>query len=139
MARCKQSARKSTGGKAPRMHLATKAAREKARRMGGVKKPHRYCPGTVALCKIRKYQKSTELLIRKAPFKRLVHKIAINFKSDLQMQSTAILALQEALEAYLICLFEDTNLCAMHGKCVTITPKDTQLAQFIQGEGERRK
>ncbi len=83
MARCKQSARKSTGGKAPQMHLATKAARDKARRMGGVKKPHRYRPGTVALCKIRKYQKSTELLIRKAPFQRLVREIAIGFKSDL--------------------------------------------------------
>ncbi len=78
-------------------------------------------------------------MIRKAPFKRLVCEIAINFKSDLQMQSTAILALQEASEVYLICLFEDTNLCEMHGKCVTITPKDMQLAQRIQGEGERRK
>ena len=78
-------------------------------------------------------------MIRKAPFKRLVREIAIDFKSDLQMQSTAILALQEALEAYLICLFEDTNLCAMHGKRVTITPKDMQLAQRIQGDGERMK
>ena len=98
--------------------------------MGGVKKPHRYPPGTVlALCKIRKYQKSTELLIRKAPFKRLVRKIAINFKLDLQMQSTALLPLQEALEAYpyLVCLFEDTNECALHGKCVSILPKDMQL------------
>jgi histone H3 len=121
------------------MHLATKAARELAQKMGGVKKPHRYRPGTVALWEIRKYQKSTELLIRKAPFKRLVCKIAIDFKSNLGRQSTAILALQEALEAYLICLFEGTNLCAMHGKRVTITPKDMQLAQRIQGEGERRK
>jgi histone H3 len=139
MTRCKQSAHRSTGGKAPRLHLATKAAREIAQRMGGVKKPHRYPPGTVALCEIRKYQKSTELLIRKAPFKRLVRKIAINFKSNLQMQSTAVLALQEASEACLICLFEDTNLCAMHGKRVTITPKDMQLARRIQGEYERRK
>ena len=128
MTRCKQSAHRSTGGKAPHMHLAAKAARELAQRMGGVKKPHCYHPGTVALCEIRKYQKSTELLIRKAPFKRLVHKIAINFKLDLRMQSTAILALQEALEAYLIHFFEDTNLCAMHGMHVTITPKDMQLA-----------
>ncbi len=120
MARCKQSARRSTGGKAPRLHLAAKAAREIAQRMGGVKKPHCYRPGTVALRKIRKYQKSTKLLIRKAPFKRLVRKIAIDFKLDLRMQSTALLALQVALEAYLIRLFEDTNLCAMHGKCVTI-------------------
>jgi histone H3 len=116
------------------MHLVTKAAQEKAQRMGGVKKPHRCRPGTVALCKIHKYQKSTKLLIRKALFQRLVCKIAINFKSDLRMQSTAILALQEASEAYLIHLFEDTNLCAMHGKRVAITPNDMQLAQRIQGE-----
>ncbi len=107
--------------------------------MGGVKKPHHYRPGTVALREIRKYQKSTKLLIRKAPFKCLVRKIAIDFKSDFRMQSTAILALQEASEAYLIRLFEDTNLCAMHGKRVTITPKDMQLARRIQGEDERRK
>ena len=139
MARCKQSARKSTGGKAPRLHLATKAAREKARRFGGIKKPHRYRPGTVALREIRKYQKSTELLIRKAPFQRLVKEIAIDFKSDLRMQSTALLALQEASEAYLIKLFEDTNECALHGKRVTILPRDMQLAQRIRGEEARRK
>ncbi len=92
------------------MHLATKALRDLARRMGGVKKPHCYRPGTIARCEICKYQKSTELLIRKALFKRLVREIAIDFKSDLRMQTTAILALQEALEAYLICLFEDTVL-----------------------------
>ena len=121
------------------MHLATKAAREKARRLGGVKKPHRYRPGTVALREIRKYQKSTELLIRKAPFQRLVKEIAIDFKSDLRMQSTALLALQEASEAYLIKLFEDTNECALHGKRVTILPKDMQLARRIRGEEARRK
>ncbi len=106
--------------------------------MGGVKKPHCYRPGTVALREIRKYQKSTKLLIRKAPFQRLVGEIAFDFKSDLRMQSTAVLALQEVLEAYLVCLFEDTNLCAMHGKRVTITLKDMQLARRIQGEDERR-
>ena len=95
--------------------------------MAGVKKPHRYCPGTVALCKIRKYQKSTKPLIR-----RLVRKIAINFKLDLQMQSTALLALQEASEAYLVLLFEDTNECAIHGKRVPIMPKDMRLAQRIR-------
>jgi histone H3 len=140
MARCKQSALRSTGGKVPRLHLATKAAQELSkRRMGGVKKPHHYPPGTVALCKICKYQKSTELLIRKAPFQRLVRKIAINIKLDLRMQSTALLALQEASEAYLIRLFEDTNECALHGKHVTIMPKDMQLAQRIRGEKARRK
>jgi len=76
MARTKQTARKSTGGKAPRKQLATKAARKSAPATGGVKKPHRYRPGTVALREIRKYQKSTELLIRKLPFQRLVREIA---------------------------------------------------------------
>ena len=70
MARTKQTARKSTGGKAPRKQLATKAARKSAPSTGGVKKPHRYRPGTVALREIRRYQKSTELLIRKLPFQR---------------------------------------------------------------------
>uniref|UniRef100_A0A8C8UG46 Core Histone H2A/H2B/H3 domain-containing protein n=1 Tax=Peromyscus maniculatus bairdii TaxID=230844 RepID=A0A8C8UG46_PERMB len=77
---------------------------------GGVKKPHRYRPGTVALREIRRYQKSTELLIRKLPFQRLAN------------------------EAYLVGLFEDTNLCAIHAKRVTIMPKDIQLARRIRGE-----
>ncbi|EFH45200.1 F10A5.19 [Arabidopsis lyrata subsp. lyrata] len=116
MARTKQTARKSTGGKAPRKQLATKAARKSAPTTGGVKKPHRYRPGTVALREIRKYQKSTELLIRKLPFQRLVREIAQDFKTDLRFQSHAVLALQEAAEAYLVGLFEDTNLCAIHAK-----------------------
>ena len=82
MARTKQTARKSTGGKAPRKQLATKAARKSAPATGGVKKPHRYRPGTVALREIRRYQKSTELLIRKLPFQRLVREIAQDFKTD---------------------------------------------------------
>lgn len=130
----KQTARKSTGGKAPRKQLATKAARKSAPTAGGVKKPHRYRPGTVALREIRKYQKSTDLLIRKAPFQRLVREIAQDFKTDLRFQSTAVLALQEASEAYLVGLFEDTNLCAIHAKRVTIMPKDIQLARRIRGE-----
>jgi len=94
MARTKQTARKSTGGKAPRKQLATKAARKSAPATGGVKKPHRYRPGTVALREIRRYQKSTELLIRKLPFQRLVREIAQDFKTDLRFQSAAIGALQ---------------------------------------------
>ncbi|KAI1708129.1 core histone h2A/H2B/H3/H4 domain-containing protein [Ditylenchus destructor] len=101
---------------------------------GGVKKPHRYRPGTVALREIRRYQKSTELLIRKLPFQRLVREIAQDFKTDLRFQSAAVGALQEASEAYLVGLFEDTNLCAIHAKRVTIMPKDIQLARRIRGE-----
>lgn len=133
MARTKQTSRKSTGGKAPRKALATKAAR-KCVPSGGVKKPHRYRPGTVALREIRRYQKSTELLFRKLPFQRLVREVAQEFKSDLHFQSSAIRALQEASEAYLVGLFEDTNLCAIHAKRVTITPRDIQLARRIRGE-----
>ena len=102
--------------------------------MGGVKKPRRYRPGTVALREIRKYQKNTDLLLRKAPFQRLVKEIAQDYKSDVRMQSTAMLALQEAAEAYMVGLFQDTNICALHAKRVTITPKDIQLARRIRGE-----
>uniref|UniRef100_A0A0K0EW17 Histone H3.2 (inferred by orthology to a human protein) n=1 Tax=Strongyloides venezuelensis TaxID=75913 RepID=A0A0K0EW17_STRVS len=116
------------------VQLATKAARKSAPATGGVKKPHRYRPGTVALREIRKYQKSTELLIRKLPFQRLVREIAQDFKTDLRFQSSAVMALQEAAEAYLVGLFEDTNLCAIHAKRVTIMPKDIQLARRIRGE-----
>ncbi|KAG5632021.1 hypothetical protein H5410_003738 [Solanum commersonii] len=129
-----QTTRKSTGGKAPRKHLATKAARKSAPATGGVKKPHRFRPGTVALTEIRKYQKSTELLIRKLPFQRLVREIAQDIKTDLRFQSSAVAALQEAAEAYLVSLFKDTNLCAIHAKRVTIMPKDIQLARRIRGE-----
>ena len=134
MARTKQTARKSTGAKAPRKQLASKAARKSAPATGGVKKPHRYKSGTVALREIRKYQKSTELLIRKLPFQRLVREIAQEFQKELRFQSSAVLALQEAAEAYLVSLFEDTNLCAIHAKRVTIMTKDLALARRIRGE-----
>merc|ERR1712100_427618 len=110
MARTKQTARKSTGGKAPRKHVASKGAK-KAAASGGVKKPHRYRPGTVAL-----------------------REIAQDYKSDLRFQSSAVAALQEASESYLVGLFEDTNLCAIHAKRVTIMTKDIQLARRIRGE-----
>jgi histone H3 len=131
-AQTKQTARASTGGKASRKQLATKAAQN--RRKVGVKKPHRYRPGTVALREIRRYQKSTELLIRKLPFQRLAREIAQDFKTDLRFQGSAVLALQEATEAYLVGLFEDTNLASIHAKRVTIQPKDIQLARRIRGE-----
>ena len=67
------------------------------------------------------------------PFQRLVREIAFEFKQDLRFQSSAILALQEATEAYLVSLFEDTNLCAIHAKRVTIMVKDMQLAKRIRG------
>ena len=108
---------------------------------GGVRKPHRFQPGTVALKEIQRYQKSTDLLIRKLPFQRLVREIANDIDvcpahlcGKIRFQSTAVMALQEASEAYLVGLFEDTNLCAIHARRVTIMPKDIQLARRIHGE-----
>ena len=135
MARTKQAARKSTGGKAPRKALAAKAARKSPAVNTGIKKPHRYRPGTVALREIRRYQKSTELLLRKLPFQRLVREIAQDFSRSVdRFQSSALMALQEGTEDFLVGLFEDTNLCAIHAKRVTIYPKDVQLAKRIRRE-----
>ncbi len=99
-----------------------------------MKKPHRYRPGTVALREIRRYQKSTSLLLLKRPFARLVKEIAQDFKDDLRFQPTAIATLQEAAEAYLVGLFEDANLCAIHARRVTLMPRDINLARRIRGE-----
>lgn len=136
MARTKTTARKSSAGvKRPRKEQATKTARKTAAfKSGGVKKPHRYRPGTVALREIRKYQKSTDLLIRRLPFQKLVKEIASERSSGIRFQAAAINALQEACEAYLVGLFEDTNLCAIHARRVTIMVRDMQLARRIRGE-----
>jgi histone H3 len=135
MARTKQTARKSTGGKAPRKQMAHAALPRPRSNTpgGGVKRPRRFRPGTVALREIRKYQKRTELLLLKGPFARLVREISQDFKADIRYQTHALLALQEAAEAYLTSLFEDTNLCAIHARRVTIMPKDMQLAIRIRG------
>ena len=132
MARTKQTARRSTGGKAPRKQLSTKAARSAA--VNEVRKPHRYRPGTVALREIRRYQKSTEMLIRRLPFQRLVREVAQDYKKELRFQVSALAAIQEAAEAYLVSLFEDANLCAIHAKRVTVMVKDIALARRIRGE-----
>lgn len=178
MARTKQTARKSTGGKAPRKELASlhqgskkrpytpfelaqREAKDAFNRAGRgdagiaagdavmtargfagkkwprgdeVKKPHRFRPGTVALREIRRFQKSTDLLIRKLPFSRLVREIAQEYKADLRFHIGALQALQEGSEAYLVGLLEDSNLCAIHAKRVTIMPKDIQLSRRIRGE-----
>ena len=141
-ARClsngKKAPRKALGGKTVSTVLVDVAGRgiiEQSKKASDAqKKPHRYRPGTVALREIRKYQKSTVLLLRKKPFERLVREITNDIRSDLRFQSKAILALQEAVEAYLVGLFEDTNLVAIHSKRVTIFPKDIQLARRIRGE-----
>ncbi|KAL8109148.1 hypothetical protein AgCh_025293 [Apium graveolens] len=118
----------SSGGKVPGKQLTNKVARMRAPTTGAYRKPHRYRPGIVALREIRKYQKTTELLILKLPFQRLVREIAQGIKSH------AVLALQEASEAYLVGIFHDANLCSIYVKRVTIMPKDIQLARRIRGE-----
>ena len=105
-----------------------------ARMQGRLIKPHRYRAGTAALKDIRHFQGSTALLIRKLPFQRVVREIAQDYKTDLLFQSAAVLCLQEATEAYLVRLFDDANLCAIHPRRVTIMPRDIQLARRIWGE-----
>ena len=118
-------------------------ARAEARHRGGkdlrtgAKKPRRYRLGTVALQDIRRYQRSTELLIRRAPFDHLGRELVQDMQCrgiELRVSPMVVTALQEAAEAYLVLLFEDTNLCAIHAKCVTIMSKDIQLVRRIHGE-----
>jgi histone H3 len=137
MARTKQTARKMVASIAQgKVIIPQKAARKSnpVTELAGVKKPRRFRPGTVALREIKKYQKSTELLIRKLPFQRLVREVYSVYRSDLRFQHSSIQALQEAAESYLIGLFEDSNLCAIHAKRVTILPKDMQLARRLRKE-----
>ena len=139
MARTKQTARHATGGKAPRKKLATKAGNQRHQRIadGGIRRPHRYKPGTVALREIKRYQKSTEMLIKKLPFARLVREITQDFQHYYRWTAAAMEAVQHAAEAYLVSLFEDTVLCAIHAKRVTIMAKDMQLARRIRKDGIR--
>ena len=141
MACTKQTAKKPVrGGKSQTVAAAQKATRariaaNKRAQTGDMQKPHRYRPGTVALREIRRYQKSTELLIRKLPFQRLVREIAQGFGTmNWRFTLSTIKAFQEAGEAYLVGIFEDANLCAIHAKRVTIMPKDIQLVRRIRGE-----
>ena len=153
--------RPTVGGKAPRPTIGGKAPRKqvvppkkKSRPRSGllnyvptrrdfreaqeagdtVTAANRYRPGHLALQEIRHYQIHTNLLIHKLPFQRLIRELAQKFKVDVRFRSSTLMALQEAAEAYLIRLFEDTNLCAIHAKRVTIMPKDIQLARRIRGE-----
>jgi len=133
MARTKQTARRSTGGNAPAC-LARAAARRatKAGSNPAVKRRNR--PGTVALRDIRKFQRSGELLLSKLPFQRLAREVAQEYTNSPRFQASAVLALQKAAEAYLVGLFQDAQLCAVHAKRVTVMSKDIQLARRICGE-----
>ena len=136
MVRTKQSARLSTGGKAPRKQLLTLAARKAARVENKTRKKRRLRPGTKALREIRHEQKSTKLCIPKLPFQRVVLEVVQELYpgENIRFQSSALLALQTAAEAYLIEKLEDSNLCAIHAKRVTVMTKDIQLARRIARE-----
>ena len=117
------------------LRRASSLAARKAPPPAPKQKKHRYRPGTVALREIRRYQSSTDLLIPKTPFRKLVREIARELvPRDYRWQTTALEALQCAAEAYLVGLFDDGNLCAIHAKRVTLMPKDLQLARRIRGE-----
>jgi histone H3 len=141
MARTKQTARKASKKNGGRKKMALQAARKNGYlASGGVKKPHRYRPGTVALREIRRFQKSADLLVPKLPFSRVVREIVRDYtngntgSNDWRFTGFSMLAMHEATEAYLVGLFEDTNLCAIHAHRVTIQPKDMQLCRRIRGE-----
>ncbi len=144
MARIKQSASKKIKGvhktlakdETIKKEGEAKTAKKepKSKTVQKERKPHRFRPGTVALRDIRKYQRSTDLLLRKAPFNRLCREIAQDFKNDLRFTTTSLLALQEAAETHLVSLFQDTNNLALHSKRVTIMAKDMILARAIRGE-----
>lgn len=150
-ARTKNTIRHSTGGKSPnpallrRRQSATAATNVDPSRHAAeqdvdldnipstVRKPRRYRPGTVALREIRKYQRSTELILPRSAFDRLVREIATEFKADLRWRKKAMLTLQEATEEYIVKVFEDTQKCAIHAKRITIKPADMRLALRIRG------
>lgn len=131
MARTKQTARNSRGAKAPRKGLAAGGGKKSPPATGGVKKPHRYKPGTVALREIRKFQKSTDLLIRKLPFQRLVREIAQDYNTNLRFQQESILALQDASEAYMVDILCKSNRAAIHAKRITLMDKDIKVIHEI--------
>ena len=135
------------GGKQPRKGIIHKMLRKGMKSTGGIKKPHRYRPGMVALREIRRYQTSTENLIKCTPFQKLIREISQEYRIcpdgpgtpslQVRFQSTAIAALQEAAENYIVGLFEDFNLLAIHARQVTIMPRDIQLALRICGNHHR--
>ena len=130
---------RESSGKVPRSSIVPKGKKSGKKKSTkgstkGSKKPSKFRPGTVALRDIKRYQKGTEMLIRKLPFQRLVREIAQTSKDGVRFCASAVLAMQEATEAHMINLFADTCLCAIHGRRVTIQPRDLQLARRLRGE-----
>ena len=136
------------GGKQPQKHLLHKLIRQNKSTTGGIKKPHRYCPGLLALREICQYQQSMECLIKRTPFNKLIKEISQEYRVcpegprtpsvQVRFQSTALAALQEAAENFLVGLFEDVNLLAVHAKRVTVMPHDIRLALRIRDHSHWR-
>ena len=132
------------GGKKPQKHLLHKLIRQNKSTTGGIKKPHRYHPGLLALREICRYQQSTECLIQRSPFNKLIKEISQDYRVcpegprtisvQVRFQSTALAALREAAENSLVGLFEDVNLLEVHAKRVTVMPRDIRLALRIIGD-----
>jgi len=117
--------------------LPSKAIKKTAPAEGGMKndrKTRKMKAGTVTLREIKKYQRTVNMLLPRASFQRLVRSITMEMDHSLRFQSQALQALQEAAEAYIVGLFEDTNLCAIHAKRVTVQKKDMDLARRIRGD-----
>jgi histone H3 len=130
---------KETGVKSAKKTVAVKSGKKAVKSASGatssgVKRTHRFRPGTVALRQIKKFQRGTDLLIRKAPFQRLVREVAAGQKDGLRWAASAVAAVQESAEAHLIGLLADANLCALHTRRVTAMPRDLQLARRLRGE-----
>merc|ERR1712157_152012 len=126
MARTKQTARKSTGGKAPRKKSAIQGSSQGTKKL-------RYKSGMVALKEIRRYQKSTETVVRKAPFQRMVRDFTSKIRDDMRYQAQCLSALHEAFENYIVGLFEDGLLAANHAKRVTVMPRDINIVGKLRG------
>lgn len=136
MARTKQSSRASiaSGGSKVATQIKTKKATTKTSLEPQTKKRRQFRSGTVALREIRKYQKSTDLLMRKLPFERVVREVIRGHNATLRIQADALKALQEAAEDRLVGIFEDANLCTIHANKITLSPKDIKLATRMRGE-----
>lgn len=124
----RRAARKSA---TPQRAVAARIKKSRPRG-GNKKKPAPPKPGVRWLREIRQYQKTGDNLLRRLPFQRVVREIALDYASDLRFQAAAVAALQESAEAYLVGIFEDANLCALHSRRVTIQPKDIHLARLIR-------
>ena len=137
MPKTKVAAKAKVAAKKAPKASASKAIKKSAPADGGMKgekRKMRYKAGTVALREVKKYQKKTEMLLPRASFQRVVKTIVKDMDHELRFQSQALHALQEATEAYLVGVFEDTNLCAIHAKRQTVMKKDMELARRIRGD-----